>query len=205
MRRLMVTLSIALLVVTTLTYSSCAMDVWSNGTIGEEEIIVVLDKFIPENWDSDPLLQIVGNTIVGVTDSDYWHTRLYVRGYSYEVTPQKGFHKWEGINSEDNPSIDYVRLYGTHEQIDSIIRKAEELIAMRVQYNLAKLTALYFLYPNRELYTTLGFYPFSSDDDFGVICSVAVAELLEAGGIKPIYVDTEYTVPGDYAKYAGLE
>ena len=169
----------------------------------DEYVIVVLHGFDPDaDWSTESLM--VGEVICAVTDSKYWHTSLIIDGMRYDIGHPLGL-QVRPVTDKYTVESEWVKLLrvpASPAQKERMKEYYEILRRSDIKYNYQKLVALAWMYPLRGMYNGSEHVPFSSDIEYGQICSVNVNEYLLYAGIDLFpHLNRELIVPEDYNYY----
>lgn len=150
--------------------------------------------------------QIIGRTIIFLTQSPFVHTLIYLNGYTYDWNMKKENGKWysgviktKGIRKPYDTALE-PNFNLTKKQIKKMEEYFEEASLKRYPYNVARLIILAIVYPTRWFWNLINWVPFSKVDK-GEVCSSGIDEAFEYAGIDLIpNSEEELTVPGDFFK-----
>ena len=146
------------------------------------------------------LSNVVTKSIVAVTGSRFIHIKRYLNGYWYESSFPKGAGKTtetfvtNDLNLVREPIIGF-----TEEEVNGMVRYAENKIAQKMPYNILKLLVLAIVLPLRKFFKIIKWVPFEKDNWFGAVCSVFDDQMVKSIGIDQFLNEyEEYTPPGWY-------
>jgi len=163
---------------------------------------VILSKADPNaGW----IMRFMAEQIQSVTNSPYIHAELILGSVGDKVQVfestvwTKGIRIFSGLRF----NVNYIARPGdvllfpkndlTRHEVGLMGEFLSTYVNQRARYNFLKLAALKFFYKYRETGKTIPF----SNNFWGFVCSVVVAETFVAGGNKVVPIVQEYVAPAD--------